>query len=112
MQSSPCPESAARASPGRAAGGRGARHSVAPHFLPDNRHFLYHELGAAAAPSTWALSTMAASRLVESDDYAGYASGFLLFVRGRALMAQPFSLEKLQVKVRLPPSRRMSLQDI
>ena len=39
-----------------------------------------------------------ASRLVESDDYAGYASGFLLFVRGRALMAQPFSLEKLQVE--------------
>ncbi len=75
-----------------------------PRFLPDGRHFLYHNFspqpgeGAVYAGS---LDSKERVRLFASDTsatYVGPASGVghLLFVRGQTLMAQPFDPERLQ----------------
>jgi hypothetical protein len=70
-----------------------------PHFLSDNRHFLFHELGPdGGAIFVGSLDDGKAVRIVESNESAAYASGFLLFVRGRSLMAQRLSLDKLQLE--------------
>ena len=64
-----------------------------PHFLPDQRHFLYYVDGSADSRGVYVADLGApeeARRLLDADTAAVYASGHLLFVRQGALFAQPF----------------------
>jgi eukaryotic-like serine/threonine-protein kinase len=64
-----------------------------PKFLPDGRHFLFYVTGAAEAHGVYLgeLGGGDTKRLVDSDSPATYtASGHLLFVRDRKLLAQRF----------------------
>jgi Tol biopolymer transport system component len=79
-----------------------------PWFLPDGRHFLY--MGRSREPEKTAVfvgdlespaEKQARKRVVSGDTTAVYAAatgnsaGYLLFMRDRTLMAQPFNAEKL-----------------
>jgi Tol biopolymer transport system component len=82
--------------------GRGFKEGHAwPEFLPDGRHFLYTDYGSE--PDRLGiyvadLGTKTAKRLLPVYSSAGYSrDGFLWFVKG-SLMAQPFDLDRLEVK--------------
>jgi eukaryotic-like serine/threonine-protein kinase len=72
-----------------------------PQFLPDNRHFLYLGLGGSA--ENWKakiglLDSKESGVLFNSSKMVAYAPpGYLLFVRGSALMAQPFRFRSHEV---------------
>jgi len=70
-----------------------------PWFLPDGRHFLY-EAGqnSGADHVTVRLGSLDSSEskvLMDANSGAIYAQGYLLFLRGSTLMAQPFNAAKL-----------------
>jgi dipeptidyl aminopeptidase/acylaminoacyl peptidase len=79
-----------------------------PQFLPDSKHFLYYR--ASSDPARMGVyigsvdvqaNQQSTQRLLASDQQAYYApspgggTGHLLFLRGTALMAQPFDPDKL-----------------
>jgi len=72
-----------------------------PHFLPDGRHFTY----LARSPNkqdngiyVGSLDSTDSKLLVQTDAAAMYAPpGYLLFLRERTLLAQPFDADKLQL---------------
>ena len=69
-----------------------------PWFLPDGRHFLYAAVANGTIGSTiylGALDSREARILTQADSNAIYASGYLLFLREDALMAQPFDAKRL-----------------
>jgi serine/threonine protein kinase len=77
-----------------------------PFFLPDGKHFLYYRLlGNQSGVYTGSLgakpSDQGTKRLLDSPAGAVYVSsgsdGALLFLRGTALMAQPFDARRLQL---------------
>jgi len=74
-----------------------------PHFLPDGRHFLYlaRRSGAGGGVEPWIMAQELGSskrtRVVEVASNVMYASGYLLYVRGRILVAQPFDTKSLSV---------------
>lgn len=77
-----------------------------PHFLPDGRHFLYFAVSSRSGESSirvGSLDSMDSKFLVNADASAVYAPGpagqrgFLLFVYGRALLAQPFDPRGLEL---------------
>jgi serine/threonine protein kinase/Tol biopolymer transport system component len=80
---------------------RGERSHAWPQFLPDDRHFLYFVqserpdtrgvyLGSIDSPSN--------RKLLGTDFQAAYAApGYLLFMRGETLMAQPFGVNRLEL---------------
>ena len=75
-----------------------------PTFLPDGKHFLYLAANHAA-PTTgetgvfWASLDGKQNKLVMlTPSNAIYASGYLLFVRQNALMAQPFDASSGELK--------------
>lgn len=75
-----------------------------PTFLPDGQHFLYLAANHAA-PTTgetgvfWASLDGKQNKLITlSPSNAIYASGYLLFVRQNALMAQPFEPSSGELK--------------
>ncbi|MBI1955862.1 MAG: PD40 domain-containing protein, partial [Acidobacteria bacterium] len=74
---------------------------VRPDFLPDGRHFLY--FASSANPENngvyaGSLDSQETVRLLNANSMAQYAPpGYLLFVRGDALMAQPFNATRLQL---------------
>jgi serine/threonine protein kinase/Tol biopolymer transport system component len=71
-----------------------------PWFLPDGRHFLYNENGAAKDTSgvyVGSLDSAERSRVLDRPANAQYASGYLLFTRGSTLMAQPFDVSRLAI---------------
>ena len=76
-----------------------------PYFLPDGRHFLYFT-GNVFSPREslrnsimlGSLDTKEKRLLFHSHTNAIYASGQILFMRQFTLMAQPFDLERLQLK--------------
>jgi eukaryotic-like serine/threonine-protein kinase len=74
----------------------GERRHEYPFFLPDGRHFLY---AAAGDPTSGvyvgSLDSPDRTRLLDSFANAQYASGFLVFPRAGALMAQPFDATRL-----------------
>jgi len=83
-------------------------HRYSPVFLPDGRHFLY--LAAGARESTGirlgSLDSDATRVVARTDTPAAYleprdggltAHGLVLFVRDRALMAQPFDQQRREV---------------
>jgi len=73
-----------------------------PQFLPDGRHFLYQAQSAQAentAIYVGALDSKENKRLVSARAKAAYAPpGYLLFLRERTLMAQPFDADKLLLR--------------
>jgi Tol biopolymer transport system component len=74
-----------------------------PWFLPDGRHFLYlvRHGGAGAGENpeirVGALDSKESRVVVHAASNAVYASGFLLYILERALVAQRFDLGKLAV---------------
>jgi Tol biopolymer transport system component len=77
-----------------------------PHFLPDGRHFLYFAVSSRSGESSirvGALDSMDSKFLVNADASAVYAPGpggqrgFLLFVYGGSLLAQPFDPRALEL---------------
>ncbi|NOT26566.1 MAG: serine/threonine-protein kinase [Acidobacteria bacterium] len=71
---------------------------VGPHFLPDGRHFLFTARGAPEAGGIFVgtLDGDAPTRLVASDGTGVYlGSGWLLWVRAGALVAQQFDAARM-----------------
>ena len=76
-----------------------------PSFLPDGRHFLYYtSRGGGEEPGeifVGSLDQQPPMRVVESSSLAMFAApGYLLFVRGTTLLAQPFDVDRLQLNGR------------
>jgi eukaryotic-like serine/threonine-protein kinase len=72
-----------------------------PQFLPDGRNFIY--FGSTDKPETTGVYTAAADGshtqlLLRSTTNAVYSPGYLLYMRDRDLMVQPFNAAKLQVE--------------
>jgi len=84
----------------------GSSHAV-PEFLPDGRHFVYVVRGGDEAGRglyVAALDNPTPRRLLPDESGAVFAPsttgrkyGYLLFIRGSVLMAQPFNAEALQL---------------
>ncbi len=72
-----------------------------PSFLPDGKHFLYWARSSKGPPADLVyigeLGSAKGKVLMQSDSMATYASGYLLFLRDQALMAQPFNLSRLEL---------------
>jgi eukaryotic-like serine/threonine-protein kinase len=75
-----------------------------PFFLPDGQHFLYTAVGSrsggAIAPTgiyTGSLAGAPARLLVEGASHPSYANGYLFFLRGTSLLAQPFDAGRLEL---------------
>jgi Tol biopolymer transport system component len=71
-----------------------------PWFLPDGKHFLF----AAGLPGVsrkairlGSLDSTESRKLLEADSDAIYSAGYLLFLRGDTLMAQPFDPSNLRL---------------
>jgi eukaryotic-like serine/threonine-protein kinase len=76
-----------------------------PSFLPDGRHFLYYtSRGGGEEPGeifVGSLDQQPPARVVESSSLAMFgAPGYLLFVRGKTLLAQPFDVDRLRLNGR------------
>ena len=69
-----------------------------PYFLPDGQHFLFWARGAKSYISIGSLDSLDHRAIIENATNATFAPpGYLLFARGDTLVAQPFSLRKLDV---------------
>lgn len=76
-----------------------------PYFLPDGRHFLYLVWsGQAGARGIYvgSLDSKETKRLLDADWGVAFGTGpgqtsYLLFLRGRTLMAQPFDIKALRL---------------
>jgi Tol biopolymer transport system component/predicted Ser/Thr protein kinase len=71
-----------------------------PWFLPDGRHFLFsagHTGIGRKAIRLGSLESAESSKLLEADSNAIYSAGYLLFLRGDTLMAQPFDARTLRL---------------
>ena len=69
-----------------------------PHFLPDGKHFLF--VVRSSQPENTgiylaSLDRQSHTRLLGTTSSTAYASGYLLFLRERTLLAQPFDLARL-----------------
>ena len=76
-----------------------------PSFLPDGRHFLYYvSRGGGEEPGeifVGSLDQQEPRRVVDSSSLAMFAApGYLLFVRGTTLLAQPFDVDRLRLSGR------------
>src|SRR6185295_14623758 len=72
-----------------------------PQFLPDGRHFLFFVTGSPKARGVYVgqLDGLDAKRLFDADAPAVYAAtGHLLFVRERTLLAQRFDPNRLELR--------------
>jgi serine/threonine protein kinase/Tol biopolymer transport system component len=69
---------------------------LAPTFLPDGKHFLYGAANPGSPGDVYfaSLDGQENRLLLQGSSNAIYASGFLLFVHGASLMAQPFEPAK------------------
>ena len=74
------------------------------YFLPDGRHFVYlganFRGGSAEAASVYlgALGSTESKILFRARSNVTYIPGYLLFVRNRLLMAQPFDVDRLEIR--------------
>src|SRR5207237_5426274 len=93
-----------------------------PYLLPDGHHFLYRA-GATIAYArdegngiyVGSLDSSEYKLILRADTYAVYASGYLIFWRDGALMAQPFDAESLQLSGEAVPvveQVQMNLSDV
>jgi eukaryotic-like serine/threonine-protein kinase len=81
--------------------GRGQSDHRWPSFLPDGRHFLFFSRSYTIPADTGAyiasLDSPVPTQILRNESEAKLAyPGYLLFVKGDTLMAQPFSTRKLQ----------------
>jgi len=74
------------------------------HFLPDGKHFLYfsrYSFGGVEreedACVVASLDGKVNKRLMSAKGNVVYASGYLIYLRERTLMAQPFDVDKLEI---------------
>jgi len=67
-----------------------------PSFLPDGEHFLFH-CGPRASVCLGQLGSSQHKLVLQDADVAVYSAGQLLFVREETLLAEPFSLSKMEV---------------
>ena len=71
-----------------------------PEFLPDGRHFLYMANGAKAEDNAYRIGSLDSAEsmaLAPAQTLVSYAlSGYLLFVRDKTLVAQPFDAKALK----------------
>jgi Tol biopolymer transport system component len=73
---------------------------ISPYFFPDGRHFAYTVDGGAAEYRGVFLASLDGTDrtlLVPALSNVSLASGRLVFVRGRTLVAQPFDVARLRV---------------
>jgi Tol biopolymer transport system component len=77
----------------------GADERSLPHFLPDGNHFLYWARSAGKGVIRAAsLGSRETQSIVQADSGAAYSSaGYLLFLRGAVLIAQPFDAQELHI---------------
>jgi serine/threonine protein kinase len=72
-----------------------------PYFLPDGRRFVYHVNAfhqENRGINVGSLEGSGGQRLLRADSNATYAPpGYLVFVRGGTLLAQPFDAERLKI---------------
>jgi Tol biopolymer transport system component len=76
-----------------------------PQFLPDGRHFIYYSIEGRAIYAA-SLDSKETKRLVAADSTGIYTEpasggsgpGYVLFLRGDTLMAQPFDSNKLEMR--------------
>jgi Tol biopolymer transport system component/predicted Ser/Thr protein kinase len=72
---------------------------TAPFFLPDGKHFVFSVLSqqiADRAIYTGSLDSKETTRLLPVRSQARYAAGYLLYIDGGALLAQPFDPASLK----------------
>jgi eukaryotic-like serine/threonine-protein kinase len=70
----------------------------APSFLPDGNHFLFFAASQESGIYVGSLDGQEVTRILRSETNAVYAPpGYVLFVRGSTLMAQPFDAGRLTV---------------
>jgi len=85
-----------------------------PHFLPDGRHFLYYVPGASSEVNGIYVASLKADaqakRVLPDSTAAQYVpsdvpgrGGYLLFVRGTTLMAQPFDADTVTLTGQMFP---------
>jgi Tol biopolymer transport system component/predicted Ser/Thr protein kinase len=70
-----------------------------PWFLPDGEHFLFEAqkiTGGRLNLAVGSLSSTSSRVIGEADSNAVYAEGHLLYLRGNALMTQPFDVKALK----------------
>jgi len=72
-----------------------------PHFLPDNRHFLFWARTALGSSEqslqVGSLDSKETKLIIKGVTTASYAFGYLLFMRDQTLMAQPFDTSRLEL---------------
>ncbi len=72
-----------------------------PQFLPDGRHFLFHSRAVSGENAAIYVGSLddakLKTRVMAAEVNGRYVSGFLLFERERALMAQPFDTASLKL---------------
>ena len=83
------------------------RHEIThrwPHFLPDGKHFLYYSRSSMGGVEREEDALVVASlngkvnkRLMSANGNMVYASGYLIYLREKTLMAQPFDVSKLEI---------------
>jgi Tol biopolymer transport system component len=71
-----------------------------PHFLPDGKHFLYEAANPGSPGDVFfaSLDGKENQLLLQGGGHTVYASGFLLYIRGANLVAQPFEPGTGQLK--------------
>jgi serine/threonine protein kinase/Tol biopolymer transport system component len=72
-------------------------------FLPDGRHFLFHQISSQGHPNGAVYVAAIDGRdkpklLIDWGSNAQYASGRVLFTRDATLMAQPFDVDRLELR--------------
>jgi Tol biopolymer transport system component len=75
----------------------GARHG--PYFLPDGNHYLYDapQAGTGRAVYIASLDSDTTKLLVQAATSPAYQQGYLLYLRGTTLIAQPFDEKRLEI---------------
>jgi len=71
-----------------------------PSFLPDGRHFIYRVLGSKPTDALYvgSLDSAESQFLTEAQSQGIYTEpGYVLFVRGNSLIAQPFNAKSLRL---------------
>jgi eukaryotic-like serine/threonine-protein kinase len=78
----------------------------APRFLPDGDHFLYFIVSSSQRGTirVGSLASKETRAVIEADSPAEYSSaGYLLFLRGAVLMAQPFDVQAFRLSGEATP---------
>jgi Tol biopolymer transport system component/tRNA A-37 threonylcarbamoyl transferase component Bud32 len=75
----------------------GGRHGA--YFLPDGNHYLYDALQAGTVRSIYvaSLDSNTTKLLVQAATSPAYQQGYLLYLRGTSLIAQPFDEKRLEI---------------